>query len=60
MITEVRPGFFQTTLPNGVTWSFASTDLKTAEKRIADEIKRMAKRQDESLSRKLWEGTLGQ
>lgn len=56
MITEIRPGFFQYTYPNGVTHSFSAPNRKAAERIVEDQIRRLEKRQGMSLTRKLWGG----
>jgi hypothetical protein len=54
MITEIRPGFFQTTLPNGVTWSYSARDMKDAKSKLSDQIKRTEKRNKKGIGDKIF------
>lgn len=54
MITEIRPGFFQAQLPNGVTCSFQSPSREAAERYVAELLSRLEKRQGRSLNPIQW------
>ena len=53
MITEIRPGTWQTMIGN-VLWTFRAPTRKEAEAMVKAQTERYQRRQGKSITRKLW------
>lgn len=53
MLTEIRPGTFQTMIHN-ILWTFRAKDRKEAEENVKWQTEKFEKRQAGVANRKLW------